>query len=294
MKKRVQHVSVVIPTYNGKHLLAQHLPSVVSCLQDGDQIVIVDDHSTDATVSWLVKKYALTASAKQTHVAAFDVHTGSMQKGKKKITFSVVANHENIRFGQAVNRGVEVATHDLLLILNNDVIPDKKILSHLLPHFENERVFAVGCLEKEPQADGSEILGGKNRLWFEKGMFIHSRSSNFDSGPTAWVSGGSGMFDRQKWLQLHGFDIAYYPAYWEDIDLSFRAKQRNWLVLFEQNAIVEHRHETTNDAVFGQQQIRQMSWKHGQTFVLKNGTLVQKLLHIIWQPFWWWQLSKKK
>lgn len=293
MKDMSPKVSVVIPNYNGKRLLATNLPLVIRALRDGDEIIVVDDHSTDASVSWLVQEFALKQNAHTDHIAAFDLHLGKVTKGSKKIHFKLVANQQNIRFGQAVNRGVEVAENDLILLLNNDVIPEKDILKFLIPHFENQRVFAVGCLEKEPQEDGSEILGGKNRLWFEKGMFIHSRSSNFESGPTAWVSGGSGMFDRKKWLDLNGFDLAYYPAYWEDIDLSYRAKKRNWLVLFEKKAVVEHRHETTNDSVFGQQEIRRMSWKHGQTFVFKNGTFIQKILHIIWQPFWWWQLSKK-
>jgi len=289
----MKHVSVVIPNYNGKHLLAKQVPILVSCLRDGDEIIIVDDHSSDASASWLIKEFNLSINANQDHVAAFDLHSGSIKNSNKKISLTVVANHQNIRFGQTANRGVEVAAHDLILLLNNDVFPEKNLLQYLLPHFENTRVFAVGCLEKEPNDDGSFKLGGKNRLWFEKGMFIHSRASNYNSGTTAWVSGGSGMFDKQKWLELGGFDSAYYPAYWEDIDLSYRAKKQGWLVLFEKNAVVEHKHETTNDSVFGQQAIRKMSWKHAQVFVLKNGSFAQKVLHFIWQPFWIWHQRKQ-
>jgi glycosyltransferase involved in cell wall biosynthesis len=40
-------VSVVIPNYNGKHLLEKHLPSVLSSMRSGDELLIIDDASTD-------------------------------------------------------------------------------------------------------------------------------------------------------------------------------------------------------------------------------------------------------
>ncbi|MCD8484488.1 glycosyltransferase [Candidatus Woesebacteria bacterium] len=46
-------LSVVIPTFNGRHLLQKHLPDVVAMLRDGDEIVIVDDASTDDTAHWV-------------------------------------------------------------------------------------------------------------------------------------------------------------------------------------------------------------------------------------------------
>ena len=56
-----------------------------------------------------------------------------------------------------------------------------------------------------------QIKGGKNKLWFEKGIFCHSKADNFKSGETAWACGGSAMFDKKKWLKLGGFNKIYYP-----------------------------------------------------------------------------------
>lgn len=283
------NVSAVIPTYNGKHLLEKHLQYVVDTLKKDDELIIVDDHSTDGTVPWLIKTYHLNADAKDGHTAAFQIYQG--KHPSKKITLTIIANHQNVRFGQAVNRGVQAAEHDYVVLFNNDVRPRKNTIKKALSHFKDRSVFAVGFKEEEPQSDGSIILGGKNRIWFEKGRFIHSRASNFETGPTAWASGGSAIFDKKKWQHLGGFDPAYYPAYWEDIDLSYRAHQAGWKVLFESNAVVEHHHETTNQAVFGNAQIAAMSWKNGSTFVWKNGTLYQKVAHILWKPYWWFLRS---
>ncbi|MBD3279301.1 MAG: glycosyltransferase, partial [Candidatus Pacebacteria bacterium] len=202
---------------------------------------------------------------------------------RKRIKVVVLVNQLNQRFAQNVNGGVKLASGELILLLNNDVKPQSNILKYLLPHFQKENMFAVGCLELEPNG----VKGGKNKLWFERGMFHHARASDFNSGPTAWVSGGSGLFARDKWLELAGFDPDYAPAYWEDVDLSFRARKKGWQVWFEPKAVVEHHHESTNLAEFGQKKIAQISWQNAQQFVWKNGSLSQKLQHLLWQPWWW-------
>lgn len=252
-------VSVVIPTFNGRALLEKNLPTVSACLRPDDEVIVVDDASDDGTLDWLQDTYPEV-------------------KGLR--------NPKNLRFGATANRGVQEASGDLILLLNNDVKPHSDLLTYAVPHFESAHVFAVGCLEHEKNDVGKIQQGGKNRLWFQRGMFIHARADDFSSGETAWVSGGSGLFDRHKWLELGGFDARFYPAYWEDIDLSFRARQRGWQVLFEKKAVVEHHHETTHQDVFGQQKIDEMSWRNAKKFTWKNGTLWQKIQYLLWKPYW--------
>lgn len=258
-------VSVVIPTYNGLALLQKNLPAVLSCLRAGDELIVVDDASSDATVEWLKSTARQLVAAKNSELA-------------------IVHNHYNLRFGAAVNKGVQQAKHELIFLINNDVSPRPDVLQQLTLHFNDPQVFAVGCLEIEK--DSSNARGGKNKLWFERGLFIHSRAEEFTAGPTAWASGGSAMFDKQKWVQLGGFSKTFYPAYWEDIDLSFRARKKGWQVLFEPKAIVDHNHETTNGDVFGQQRIERMSWRNAHRFVWKNGTIWQKVANLMWRPYW--------
>ena len=109
-----------------------------------------------------------------------------------------------MRFAAAANMGVLYSKNDLILLLNNDVKPSKKVRSELVEHFTDPLVFGVGCLEYERNKDGEK--SGKNKLWFERGLFMHSKADDMFSGKTAWVSGGSGMFDKEKWMFLNGFD----------------------------------------------------------------------------------------
>lgn len=263
MRRNLQRpVSVVIPSFNGLELLKKNLPAVVDALRPGDEIIVADDASTDESVGWL-ESYA--------------------KKMPKGIELRTVSNKKNLRFGATVNKAVKAAEHDLIFLLNNDVSPQPAVLRYLLPHFENPKMFAVGCHEREAAAGG--VSGGKNKLWFERGLFVHSRAGRFTTGPTAWASGGSALFDRSKWLKLGGFDSAYYPAYWEDIDVSFRARQQGWLIWFESKALVDHNHETTNTSVFGQRKLEVMSFKNSLIFLWRNGSVSQKLQHLLWLPY---------
>jgi O-antigen biosynthesis protein len=289
-------VSAVIPNYNGRMLLAKNLMSVFRCLRDKDQLVIVDDASTDSSVNWLVNFYRLNKIKRVPEkVIPHDKNAYEVWEGvyhfspSKQIFLTLIVNLENLRFGAAANRGVTVASGESILLLNSDVSPHDEVLDYLLPHMSSE-VFAVACLEVERRR-GSVILGGKNTLSFQRGMFIHARANKFTAGNTAWVTGGSGLFDRAKWLELGGFDGRYYPAYWEDVDLSWQARQQGWQVLFEPKAVVDHNHESTNKDAFGIQQMQYMSWRNANKFVLKNANLKQRILYYLWQPYWIWKTA---
>jgi GT2 family glycosyltransferase len=295
MKKNDQlksPVSVVIPNYNGKRLMEKHLPAIFDVVRDGDEVVIVDDASTDESVEWLRETFSLlpiesgAGDAQKSKVYEVCLHlTTPNQKSKKQIDIKLLMNQTNQRFGETANRGVKSARHELIFLLNSDVAPHAGVIEAALPYFQRNDVFGVGCHELEKSTEDQIIDGGKNKLWFERGLFVHSRADNFESGPTAWVSGGSGFFNRSKWLQLGGFDKLFYPAYWEDIDLSRRAQKMGWKTYFEATCLVDHNHETTNQTAFGYKKIAEMSWRNGQKFTWRHANLIQKLMFLVWWPY---------
>lgn len=292
----MKNVSAVIPNYNGTSLLKKFLPDVIKCLNNKDEIIIVDDNSTDESTKYLIRQYKLKLIKKslparvskeyfpQPKNIKYKLYKNIIKIGKNKIDLYLVALEKNMRFAAAANVGVLFAKHDYILLLNNDVKPLKGLSSQLIKHFDDELVFGVGCLEFERNKSGEQ--SGKNKLWFEKGMFMHSKAENMLSGSSAWVSGGSGMFHKQKWIYLNGFDQLFYPAYWEDVDLSFRAKMNGWKVLFDQKAVVYHVHESTNTDVFGEQKVMDMSWNNSIKFVKKNANFWQLIQYYLFKAYW--------
>ncbi len=284
-------VSVIIPSYNAEALLKQNLPAVIACVRSGDEIIIADDASSDGSLAWAQQELGVTLDSKRS-TAKYEVHQTLKTIKNKPITFLFIKQKQNVRFGANVNTAVELAMHSLVFVINNDVRPASDVLHQLIPFFDDPEMFAVGCSEREISKSGQVVRGGRNTLWFQRGVYLHSRAEQFETGETAWVSGGSGLFSREKWLELGGFDKRFYPAYWEDIDLSFRARAKGWKVWFCAEAEVEHSHETTNDSVWGQKGIARLSWKHLQTFTWIHTNLSQKIQFLCWWPYHTWKLRK--
>lgn len=260
------NVSVVIPTFNGQKLLAKHLPAVAQVLDPEDEILVVDDASTDNTVEWLqqeIPKYA-----------------------KKNIHLHIVVHSHNQRFAAAVNTGVEAAQHPFVFLLNNDVSPlSQDIKKTLLTWFSDPEFFAVGCAEVNEDSPQAQVHGRGTGGWV-RGLFMHWYDDKQNSNQTLWTAGGSMIFDTAKFRELGGMDTLFYPAYEEDRDLSYRALKHGWKIAFEPKARVLHQHETTNSTVFGQRKMQTVSWKNQYLFVWKNCTDASMILqHIFWLPY---------
>ncbi len=273
-------VSVIIPNYNGAALLPKHLPKIFACLHDTDEVIVVDDASTDDSVAWLRTKFDLQPLSS-------DLSAGTWSYKQSSGVLKLLRNRTNLRFAATCNKGVEQSQGELLFLVNTDVSPLADCRNSLVKWFSNTAVFAVGCLEYEDSQRGQE--SGKNELWFERGLFIHSKARDMQTGPTAWVSGGSGMFRKSMWQKLNGFDLKFSPAYWEDIDLSFRAQKKGFSVLFDRAAAVLHQHETTNSHTFSQRNLLRMSWKSSDYFARKHASAIQLIQYFLWRPFWWWK-----
>lgn len=258
------NISVVIPTYNARHLLQKHLPDVVRILQDGDEIIIVDDASTDDTAQW-VKSF----------------------HPEKSIKIKLEKHTKNKRFAAAVNTGVETAKHPYVFLLNNDVSPlSKDIREQILePFLTDPELFAVGCAEVTEDSPDA-IISGRGTGGFRRGLLVHWYDPNQNSTRTLWTAGGSMALDRAKFLEIGGMDTLFYPAYEEDRDLSYRALKHGWKIKFLPSARVLHQHETTNTTVFGRRNMAVMSWKNQFLMVWKNITdrwlLAQ---HLLWLPY---------
>lgn len=246
----MKSVSIIIPNYK-KLPLIKHLPKVIAASQ-GSEIIVVDDASPDDTVQYLSKHFPQV---------------------------KVVVNQTNQRFAVSCNHGVQAAKSDIVVLLNSDVAPKPGYLKPLIKHFSDSKVFAVSCLEIQKSG-----VSGKNHCQYKRGFLIHS-AAPIGSGNNCWATGGSSAFDRKKYLQIGGMDPLYKPAYWEDIDLSWRARQQGFKILFEPQSQVFHNHETTNVSVFGQRKMELMALRNQILFVWKNIRGRRLVEHFLWLPY---------
>jgi len=252
-------LSIIIPNYNGKEFLEQCLDSIINSVASVDkknnnppttdhrslitEIIIVDNGSTDGSVEliksltssrvneWLKKKEKNNNNNKSNSLI-----TNSLIKNRK-ITIKLIENKKNLGFIYSCNRGVKEAKGEFVVLLNNDVIPEKGFLEPALKHFEDPKVFAVSFNEQQ---------FGWAKIWW-RGGFIHHGVGGAGKKPhiSAWASGGSAVYRKSIWQKLGGFDPLYHPFYWEDFDLGYRAWKAGYQIIWEPQAVVHHRHETT-------------------------------------------------
>lgn len=226
--------AVIIPNWQGRTLLEKNLPKVLTV--GFDEVVVVDDASTDDSVEFL-----------QSHFP----------------TVKLVRHKRNKGFSSTVNNGVRASNASIVFLLNSDVIPEKNILKPVLSHFKDPDVFGVSLREKGYSYAIPHI---------EDGFVGHRMGMRTDkTHNTFWISGGSGAFRRSMWLDLGGFDVAFDPFYWEDVDLSYRALKRGWKLVWEPKAVVEHRHESTiNSSHFSTRYLNYIKERNQLLFHWKN------------------------
>ncbi len=249
-------VSVILPNWNGEHLLAKNLPSVLEAAPTAE-IIVADDASKDASVELLRKKFP---------------------------SVIVIENKRQRGFAGNVNSGVARAKGDIVVLLNTDVRPNKGFLEPLLARFLDPHVAAVGCLEESHDL-GGVILRGRGVARWIKGYFIHTKGEVTKSD-TAWVAGGSSAFRKSVWNELGGMDTIYNPFYWEDIDLSYQMQKAGLRIVFERKSVVGHYHEEGKiKTSFTPSDITRIAYRNQFIFLWKNisdpGLWVA---HCVWTP----------
>jgi GT2 family glycosyltransferase/glycosyltransferase involved in cell wall biosynthesis len=243
-----REASVVIPNWNGRDLLEKYLPSVIEALSDNPQneLIVVDNGSTDGSAAFVRARFP------QVRLVALD---------------------QNLGFGGGSNAGFEIATHDIVVLLNSDMRVERGFLPPLLDGFTDERVFAVSCqiYFSDPEKLREET-GLTQGWWANGGLRVRHRIEDgiTSAFPCFYGGGGSCAFDRRKFLQLGGFDELLAPFYLEDTDLGYMAWKRGWKVLYEPRSIVYHEHRGTIGKRFTQEQIGLVLKKNFILFCWKN------------------------
>jgi len=267
-------VSIVIPSWNGLELLKQFLPAVIESailyskqLKAPTEILIVDDGGVDESAEWLVAKGFIDlrqrvewrdgewerggADASTSKGAAAEAAGGSGP------SLWLIRNETNLGFGGACNRGFEAARYPLVFLLNNDVEVDLNSIAPLVENFADPSVFAAHCRVFE--LSSGQVCGTGKLGSFARGFIRVHRSyvptdlndkgrgalAGRDPLCSMFAGGGSAMFDREKFIEIGGFEPLLSPYYWEDVELSYRAWKRGYTVLYEPRSVTRHRVSST-------------------------------------------------
>jgi GT2 family glycosyltransferase len=143
----------------------------------------------------------------------------------------------------AYNAAAETCESDVFVSMDNDVLVEQGFLSPLLAHFETrDDVFAVSAHVRSYPPEANEDQGTATNVVWHRGMLRGQSPQPTDRPmPVFYNCGCATAFDRRKFLSLGGFDSLFFPLYYEDTDLSWRAWKRGWTCLYEPRSVVYHR-----------------------------------------------------
>jgi GT2 family glycosyltransferase len=216
-------ISVVIPTWNGRPLLARCLASLEDQRFRNFETIVVDNGSSDDSAAFVRARFR---------------------------TAVLVRLPRNLGFAAAVNVGARAARGRYLAILNSDTELAVDWLGEL-----------VACVERHPCAasvtgktlrlgDPAVIDGaGDFMTWslkaYRRGWGERDRGQYEQEEQVFSASGTASLWRTDIFRKLGGFDDSYF-AYYEDVDLGFRARLAGFECWYTPQAVALHEgHGTT-------------------------------------------------
>ncbi len=142
----------------------------------------------------------------------------------------------------ARNSGARMAAGEVVLFLDDDVIPEPDLVRRHAARYDDPAVMGVG----------GRVLGGYDRPGRETGRFHPGAGTvvrNFGAAVPCEVEhlpGGNMSFRREVFGRIGGFDLRFGgAAIGEETDFCLRARRAGMRLVFEPRAAVEHLHLPT-------------------------------------------------
>jgi GT2 family glycosyltransferase len=249
-------VNIVIPTWDGLHLLKKSLDSVLAASKRYDglcYISIVDNGSMDRTIDVIKDYYP---------------------------EINLIGNKVNLGFGAACNIGARSVESDLVLFLNNDVFIKENFISQIVAEsFKIPNFFSI-CPQTNYWSDNNltnKVFSSSINfsLTDKQELIQHWAVKDFinladEMELTIYGTGAVLLVNRNKFISLNGFDEIYGLAYWEDVDLCLRAWKRGWASFCTAKVIAWHMISATS----------QNQNYDSKTFLMKKNYIIFQIIHL--------------
>ena len=212
-----ESVSFIVPLFNCLQFSQEMLASLAATLPPGlsHEIILIDDGSTDGTREWL----------------------GSLSQPQVR----VLLNESNLGYAATNNRAASVASGDLLVLLNDDLVLSPGWLEPMLALQRGlAKPGAIGNVQLNASTGAVDHAGiyvtckGKP----EHDVRLARRGEKLHRFSPA-VTGACLMMARRLWLELGGLDASFRNG-GEDVDLCFRALKAGCANAVALRSVIRH------------------------------------------------------
>ena len=234
-------ISIIIPTYNRK----ERLKRVLNALQNQTipvnifEVVVVSDGSTDGTNDYLAEMETKSQKGNSLYLTAF--------------------YQTNQGVAVARNQGIRIAIADLILFIDDDVIPTATLVEEHL-NFQPRDAIVLG-----PMCTPLDVRLRPWVLWEQRMLekqYDAMIKGKWEPSARQFYTGNTSLYKKYL-IQSGGFDPSFRRA--EDVELAYRLKDIGCTFLFDPKAVGYH----YADRSFS-------SWKNSATAYGKNDVIMAR------------------
>jgi GT2 family glycosyltransferase len=223
-----KHV-IVVPNWNGIKSLPACLDSLLKQSVEA-HIIVVDNGSRDGSVELLKRDYT---------------------------NVELIEHSENKGYAGGVNpglrRAIEMGAY-CVAPFNNDAVADTDWLKGLVACLEkNPGVGMVCCKLLDASGEQLDSTGDYYTSWglpYPRGRGEKDLTT-YDGQPEVFGTSGGASLYRVAMLEAIGLLDEDFFAYYEDVDLSFRAQLAGWTARFEPKSVAYHQIGATSKTIKG-------------------------------------------
>ena len=219
--------SVIIPNLNGAGWLRDSIESVWAQTEQDFELIVIDNGSTDESLEQ-ARSYC------------------------SRENFTLIENGTNTGFSHAVNQGIAMAESEYVVLFNNDAFAEPQWLAELIRTAETDpKIFAVQSLmirhfDRELADDAGDYV---TWMGFACKTGDGRRVSRYTKQKRVFSAcGGAALYRKSILDEIGVFDELFF-AYYEDVDLSWRANNFGYRNVYCPTARCRHICGATTGAV---------------------------------------------
>ena len=216
-------VSLIVLNWNGQPYLHGCITSLLRQNYPEVEFIVVDNGSTDGSVAYV----------RGTFPGVEVIETG-----------------RNLGFSGGMNVGIAVASGDIVILLNNDIIVEADWLIRLVECMQSDQRIGIAG-SKIFFADGKTLQHAGGYLTYPLGLPQHHGYREEDCGAydTAmdadYVTGAALAIRRSLIDAIGALDPGFFPIYYEDVDFCYRAREAGWRVVYAPESRLIHLESAT-------------------------------------------------
>jgi GT2 family glycosyltransferase len=259
-------IAAVVINFNGEAFLHKNLKSLLNQSIAFKQIIVVDNHSTDNSLT-IIKEF---------------------EKVKP------IEMKFNSGYASGSNIGISFCSSDLILLANSDTYFDRDFNAHVIKKYSEDANIAM--LSPLILRFGGKRIDSAGQT-YSRALYPREIGYNqplgkikIKEGPVFSVCGAATVFKRTALKNLKIFDEYYdedYFCFWEDFDLGWRANLYGLKVYFYPQAIAYHYRSGTLEKNI----LSRLSLSLARSPEIKFHLIKNRYLTLIknfrWKRFWW-------